>query len=184
MEYWITGKNKYIYCDGDVENVPNHECAVISHCLQEISQECLGSSVASLQEFGWILTQALQESIVDHPMLRENINNWIDQSNLPESDAADIYDWLIRNGICKEKVGVAFFNSARPIDYAIERLGWVRVKMYDGVCNINLWNFDRVTRNMVGETLYEIFGDRILNCRCAVEITSVRKFIKLDYREL
>jgi hypothetical protein len=118
-------------------------------------------------------------------MLPEEVSNWIDQSDLPQSDAEDIYAWLERNGISKEFIEIGFnFDKPDPIAFAIEKLGWIRVKMYDGACNINCLSFNESVRSRLSDTLYEIFGNGIFYTRLVVESTELRTFAQIGYEEL
>lgn len=186
MEYWITNSKDYIYCDGDDgPETPNHRSVVIAHCLNKIREQCESSNNKKVRDFGALLECFSDESIIDLPMLSEYVNDWIDQSNLPQSDAQDIYAWLERNLIDANYIAVAFgFEEPDPVNFAIEKLGWIRVKMYDGVCNINCLGLDSQTKKILSEMLLEIFDNMIFRTRLVIETRTSGQYVQMNYGEL
>ena len=186
MEYWITNSKDYIYCDGDDgPETPNHKCVVVWYCLEKIKQQCCSSSDQNMVSFGEMLDLFIDEFIVDLPLLSENVNSWIDQSNLPQSDAQDIYSWLERNSVNPNYIAIAFgFDKPDPVNFAIEKLGWIRVKMYDGVCNINCLGLDSQTKKILSEMLLEIFDNMIFRTKLVIETRTSGQYVKMNYGDL
>lgn len=186
MEYWITNNKEFIYCDGDNgPETPNHRSVVIWYCLGKVQQQCFSVKDQNMISFGEMLDPFMDACIVDLPLLSENVNNWIDQSDLPQSDAQDIYSWLEQNSVDSNYIAIAFgFDKPDPINFAIETLGWIRVKMYDGVCNINCLGLDSQTKNLLSEMLFEIFDNMIFRTKLVIETRTSGQYVKMNYGDL
>lgn len=171
MEFWIT-PDGVIYCDGDAGvDVPNHEAVVRQQCLSNLIDAMETSGNSQIVSLASEVQMAL-EDVVDLPMLREQLNLWVDnaysEGQIDEKAADDIYDFI------RARVDMPYWEFETALgmndhiderNNAIKLWGWHRVQHN----NLTVAKLTRKLLSELADGLHECFGEDVYSMKFNIE---------------